>query len=745
MKHVIARLLLLALLLPTPALADNIEQDGICYTINGDMATVITGRYPYSGDVAIPAAVSHGNETYPVTAIGHSAFRNCTELKSITIPATVKTIKEHAFAGCTGLDSVGISDLSDWCGIVFESNASNPCHQAHRLFLNGQEIIDLVIPDSTSVIESFAFTGCSSLNSVSIPSSVTDIGLAAFTGCSALSAITVASDNPTYDSRDSCNAIIRTATGTLIAGCKNTIIPASVTAIGGWAFCSCTGLTGMHIPSAVTEIGTEAFYGCTSLLGVTIPNSVTYIGYQAFYGCSELREINIPSSVRAISSSAFEYCPSMTRMTVANGNHRYDSREDCNAIIETGENTLIAGCKNTVIPASVTAIGDYAFSGSSALAGIDIPGSVTSIGDYAFRSCSALRHAAIPDGVKSIGASAFFECSLLNQVNIPTSVENIGSFAFERCPAVFSMTVAAENPVYDSRDSCNAIIETATGKLIAGCMNTVIPGTVKAIGDNAFSGCFMLTKLIIPPSVKTIGHYAFSDCSSLAVIDIPNTVTAIGDAAFGGCSALTGINLPKAVTSIGDYEFYRCTQLAVVKIPNSVASIGTGAFRGCFALTEIAIPKSVTHIGTSAFSACPMITRMTVASGNPNYDSRKGCNAIIETATGTLIAGCQNTVIPDDVKSIGYAAFDGCSTLEAITIPHSVTDIDKKAFHDCLVLKDVTCRTDDPTTVTVAPDAFRLTSGDYTGRCLHVPANAVPTFLSVPAWTDHFPTIIPIQ
>lgn len=735
----------MALLLPASSLADNIEQDGISYSISGDTAMVIPGRFPYSGDVAIPTSISCGNTSYTVTAIGHSAFRDCSELKSISIPASVKTIKEHAFAGCTGLDSVAISDLANWCSIDFESNAANPCYHAHHLFLNGQEIIELVVPDSATIVNSFAFTGCASLNSVSIPSTVTDIGLSAFTGCSSLSTITVASDNPSYDSRDNCNAIIWTASGTLIAGCKNTVIPSTVTAIGGWAFRDCTGLTGIHIPSEVTEIGMEAFYGCTSLLDVNIPSKVTYIGYQAFYGCSELREIAIPRSVRAICSSAFEYCPSITSMTVAQGNPRYDSREGCNAIIETGENTLIAGCKNTVIPTSVTAIGDYAFSGNSSLARIDIPSSVTSVGDYAFRGCSALRQAVLPDGVKSIGASAFFDCSLLNQVNIPASVENIGSFAFEHCPAVFSMTVDADNPVYDSRDSCNAIIETATGTLIAGCMNTVIPATVTAIGDNAFSGCFMLTRLSIPKSVKTIGHYAFTDCSSLAVIDIPSTITAIGDAAFGGCSALTGIDLPKSVTSIGDYEFYRCTQLANVKIPNSVTSIGTGAFRGCFALTEIAIPKSVTRIGTSAFSACPMLARMTVASGNPNYDSRNGCNAIIETATGTLIAGCQNTVIPDDVTSIGYAAFDGCSTLEAITLPRSISTIGKKAFHDCLVLKDVTSLITDPSTAIIAHDAFKLTSGDYTDRTLHVPADAVPAYQSAPVWSEFFPTILPIQ
>ena len=760
-------MLMLALLLSATAIAQDLEIGGIYYHIADGHADVTSGNYPYSGDVVIPAAITHGETVYPVTAIAPAAFRDCATLTGISIPPTVTAIGELAFAGCTALDSVDISDLSLWCSTSFSSEASNPCYHAHRLFVQGEEITDLTVPDSVTEISSFAFSGCTALRSVSIPGSVAMIGPAAFSNCSSLSSITVAGDNPVYDSRDSCNAIIETATGILVAGCMKSIIPSTVTAIGDWAFYACTGLTGIFIPNSVTTIGFEAFYRCSSLIGVNIPNSVTMIGYQAFYGCSALRSIHIPASVRGIGASAFEYCPSLTSISVADGNPRYDSRDDCNAIIETRDTTLIAGCMNTVIPATVMTIGDYAFSGCSTLTGIDIPSGVTTVGDYAFRGCSALRSVTIPEGVTGIGASAFFDCTALKRVDIPASVTSIGSFAFEHCPALLGMTVASDNPVYDSRDSCNAIIETATGKLLAGCMNTVIPATVTAIGDNAFSGSFMLTKVTIPKSITAIGHYAFTGCTSLSSIDIPNTVTAIGDAAFNGCSALTrldipgsvtyigqaafggctsleSITLPKSVTAIGDYEFYSCTRLTDIKIPNTVTSIGTSAFRGCFSLTDVSIPKSVTSIGTSAFSACPMLAKISVASGNPVYDSREGCNAIIETATGTLIAGCQNTIIPSTVTAIGYTAFDGCSTLSAITIPGSITAIGRKAFHDCLALQDVTCLIADPSLVTTAPDAFQLTSGTYTDRTLHVPADALPAYQTATPWAEHFPHITPM-
>lgn len=765
MKHLfIISALILALVLPRPATAQDLESDGICYHIDGDHAIVTNSSYPYSGDVVIPASISHNGVQYPVTAIKGAAFWECSSLTSVTIPASVTTIGDQAFAGCTALDSVDISDLKAWCNIEFYTQSANPCSYAHRLFLNGAEITDLVIPDSVKAISSFAFWGCSSINSVSIADSVTSIGWGAFSNCPSLTAINVAPGNPRFDSRDSCNAIIYTASGTLLAGCRNTVIPGGVTAIGNWAFSGCAGLSGIFLPNTVADIGYESFYGCSSLMDVNIPNSVRAIGYQAFYGCTSLRSIHIPGSVRGIASSVFEYCPSLRTISVAPDNPNFDSRDECNAIIITDENTLIAGCRNTTIPPTVTTIDDYAFSGCSTLLGIDIPESVREVGCFAFRDCSSLRSIAIPEGVVSIGASAFFDCKALNCVEIPSTVESIGGYAFEHCPALYSMSVAPGNAHYDSRDSCNAIIETASDILIAGCMNTVIPGTVVAIGDNAFSGSFMLTRANIPNSVTAIGDYAFAGCTSLSAISIPNSVTFIGDAAFSGCSALTAldipnsvvhigkaafggcnslerISLPKSVTAIDDYEFFACSMLKDITIPGAVTSIGASAFRGCLSLTAVNIPKSVTEIGNSAFRECPSLTSMTVARGNPVYDSREGCNAIIETATGTLVAGCRNTVIPSTVTGIGNAAFDGCLFLEAVTIPQSVTAIGRKAFHNCPALMEVVCRIADPSLAVTALDAFKLPSADYTGRVLHVPAGSATAFQASDAWQPYFPNI----
>ncbi|MBQ7206027.1 MAG: leucine-rich repeat domain-containing protein, partial [Muribaculaceae bacterium] len=170
-------------------------------------------------------------------------------------------------------------------------------------------------------------------------------------------------------------------------------------------------------------------------------------------------------------------------------------------------------------------------------------------------------------------------------------------------------------------------------------------------------------------------------------------------------------------------------------------SIGNSSFRGCLSLSGINIPKSVTKIGNSAFRECPSLASITVAKGNPAYDSREGCNALIETSTGTLIAGCQNTIIPTTVTAIGYAAFDGCVLLDAITIPESVTAISRKAFYNCPALKTVVCRIADPSLVATAPDAFKLPSHDYTERILHVPAGATTAYQVSNAWHPYFHTI----
>jgi len=398
-------------------------------------------------------------------------------------------------------------------------------------------------------IGNLAFKGWWGLKSIIIPSTVIDIRKSAFdrTG---LTSIVVEPDNPIYDSRNNCNAIIEKATNTLIFGCRNSIIPESVTTIGDEAFRSCPGLTSISIPTSVNSIGEAAFSDCSDL----------------------------------------------TSIVVESGNSVYDSRNNCNAIIEKATNTLIAGCRNTFIPESVTTIGDWAFEGCRGLTNIIIPESVTTIGDWAFESCWGLTSINIPKSVTTIGDHAFRSCNNAKSISIAEGVTSIGDWAFDSCSELRSIN---------------------------------IPEGVTSIGDNAFSCCFELRSISIPSSVTSIGEGAFGSCSNLIRVSIAEGVTSIGDDAFHWCHELTSINIPNSVTSIGDNAFEGCSKLKSINIPNSITSIGEGAFFGCEGLTSVtSYITDVFAIETHVFEGCENAT-LYVPKGLVNiYQSAEGWNTI---------------------------------------------------------------------------------------------------------------------
>lgn len=293
-----------------------------------------------------------------------------------------------------------------------------------------------------------------------------------------------------------------------------------LTAIEETAFMFCINLTNISLPNSVISIGRLAFDSCSSLTTITIPNSVTTIGNGAFGDCDNLTSIAIPYSVTSIGVEAFAYCNSMSQMVVDSGNTVYDSRDNCDAIIETATNKLISGCKNTVIPNSVTSIGECAFEYCFGLTSIEIPNAVTSIGVSAFAYCSGLTSVIMGESLTTIEMMAFYNCDNLTTIFIPNSVAYIGSIAFSACNNLSEIIVEEDNTIYDSRDNCNAIIETATNKLVVGCKSTEIPNSVTVIGNSAFDSCSGLTSITIPNSVTTIENYAFYYCSGLTSMTV---------------------------------------------------------------------------------------------------------------------------------------------------------------------------------------------------------------------------------
>ena len=535
-----------------------------------------------------------------VTSIGSSAFRGCINLASVVIGNSVISIGAHAFEDCSALTSIVIPDsvtsvendaFSDCINLASVVIGNSVISIGYSAFRNCGSLASVDIPNSVTSIGYTAFQNCVSVSSITIGNTLASIGEGAFDECSnGLRTIVVASDNPIYDSRENCNALIETETNTLLLGCCNSLIPNSVTSIGTGAFGGCENLTSIDFPNSLISIGGGAFYGCKNLTSVDFPNSLisigdvafascagissidlrnslTSVGDRAFSGCSGMTSLVIGNSLTSIGKGAFENCKGLTSIIVSSNNPRYDSRNNSNTIVETETNTLLFGCQTSTIPSSVTSIGDYAFYGSECLTSISIPNSVT-----------------------SIGYAAFF-CTGLTSLDISSSVISIGTAAFE-CPNMVSIKVDPNNPVYDSRNNCNAIIKTDSIILVQGCKNTVIPSSVSSIGPQAFQRCYGLTSIDIPSSVTRIGNGAFSFCTGLTSIIIPDRVTVIGRLAFAACTGLATIDIPNSVERLELYAFYECTGLTSVSIGRSVNYVYT-PFYGCTSLRDIEM-KAVT-------------------------------------------------------------------------------------------------------------------------------------------------------
>lgn len=573
-----------------------------------------------------------------VISIGGGTFSGCSGLMTVTISNSITSIGNSTFHGCTSLMQVKISDLAAWCNIDFGDSYSNPLYYARHLFLNGEEVKDLVIPNSVTSIGATAFSNCTSLTSATIPNSVIAIGKESFAYCFKLTSVN---------------------------------IPSSVNTIGDYAFLSCK-LDTVIIPSSVKTIGKYAFYDAVRKR-LILNDGLEEIGDFAFAGMNN-KSINIPSTVKMIGKGIFSRSAYLTQIIVSN-NPFYDSRENCNAIIETASAKLVSGCSSSFIPSGVKAIGDYAFY-EIPLSKVIIPQSVNYIGERAFSFNNKLKgvyvyhtepeeyhceetafydraveelannqvdlstctlfvpvncvdayravspwnqfaniventeasldgleytlnhetrtatvsageetngNVVIPEKVNingreyTITAIGNFTRKSLTSVTIPSFITSIGEGSFAYCSGLESLKVSAGSTVFDSREDCNAIIESASNTLILGCKNTIIPSSVTSIGLGAFAGCSGLSSIDIPNSVTSIGEYAFNECTGLSNINIPNSVTSIGYGAFAECSRLTSIDIPNSVTYIGDFAFFN-SRLKSIDIPNSVTNIGQYAF-----------------------------------------------------------------------------------------------------------------------------------------------------------------------
>ena len=657
----------------------------ISLIIKDDKATLCVGAPTFSGE-----NISFNDEIVKNICVEHWDFDedgeiNTEELELITDLGTafkrrgIDTFDELQLF--TGLTSIG----------------------AHA-FEGANRLTSITIPETVKSIGTDAFKA-TNLSSIVIPKNVYNIYSGAFSE-TPITSITISKDNKWYDSRNNCNAIIETSSNKLIVGCQNTVIP-----------------------DDILVIGNKAFSGCSKLKSITLPEGLTEIGYDAFKATG-LYSISIPKNVKSIGTGAFSYT-SLNSMEVDPNNQWFDSRYECNAIIYKSSNLLIAGCGKTTIPDDVTTIGSYAFAGVKELKFIEIPRNVTAIRNDAFRE----------SGLESIkiwnvndwyyGDWAFYGCNKLTsiQINISEPSYNISEKYSPFTDKVFknatlyvpygAKTAYEEARVWRYFSNIvekEDIVKFYDEKIKQICVdNWDISGDeevseyeLSLVEDlNGVFAYFNHDDEIAPPDENSYRQIRKKES------DVSNT--------FYELSYFTGL------TSIDDYEFVGA-DIEVVTIPKNVTRIGDHAF-DCH-LYYIDIPKNVNSIGYKAFGN--NLQSIYVDPYNKWYDSRNYCNALIETATNTLVMGTSRTVIPQGVTSIGYDAFNYIS-ISSITIPKSVKEIKCRAFQGCNYLNSVTVNWIRP--IDIDDDVFMSCYGDCT---LYVPRGTKAAYQAAKGWKNFF-------
>ncbi len=432
--------------------------------------------------------------------------------------------------------------------------------------------------------------------------------------------------------------------------------------------------TFVEIPDTVTAIGDEAFKNNTSMVSVSIPDSVKSIGDSAFYGCTSLLGVVIPDSVEKVGRCAFQKCSKLA-----------------SAYLPVNE--------------KFTVINTCTFYECISLKEIIVPDNIVKIEDSAFWSCSKLKNVKLSLGLEYLGRYAFSHCDSLESIKIPKSLEKCGLY-HDNNKAVGPFSYCEKLKTIEFEEGTTEIAEA----LLAGCTQLeklTIPGTVTVIEYKGVANCSSLTDITIPDSVTEIGGSAFEDCTSLKNVKISENSLTIGSSAFRRCSLLESIDIPDNIIEIDDYAFCGCSKLKNVKLSLGLEYLGRYAFSHCDSLESIKIPKSLEKCGlyhdnnkaVGPFSYCEKLKTI---------EFEEGTTEIAEA----LLAGCtqlEKLTIPGTVTVIEYKGVANCSSLTDITIPDSVTEIDGSAFEDCTAIKKI-----------ILPDNIGLMGGYAFSDCINL-------------------------
>ena len=601
-------------------------------------------------------------------------------------------------------------------------------------------------------IGALAFSECSGITSVTIPTSIETIRDRAFYGCSSLSDFKIP-ESVDYVGRE---AFMNTAW----FNSQQDGLVYNDNVLLGRKGQSPTGEIEIPVGTRVVADGALIYAPVTS---VNIPNTVTHICNSAFFQNS-LTTLYIPSSVVSLGYQAFEANRDLSTITVDPGNSVFDSRDNCNAIIEKATNKLILGCQNTVIPSTVTTIGTGAFYSCTNLESIEIPASITSIEERAFYNCPLTKIRSYATTPPAIGSEEYFPTFIYEgyvdiTVYVPAGSEEAYRSANGWSKFQNIVPMEAEKKELEVGDTFTA--DGITYKVTDADLKEVQVGDGEnAAVDKEFDGSVNINSSVTCPSsgenysVVSIGDAAFKRCSRISSIELPNGILTIGEGAFWGLK-VNSLTIPNTVRNIGARAFWGCTELTSLSLPESVNSIGAEAFQSCHELTSINIPRSVESIGVGAFSDCYKVGEIIVDTNNSIYDSRDNSNAIIEKGSNKLIAGCKTTIIPNTVTAIGNAAFyqmfsegdyifleipNSLTTigdeafwnnngLMSVSIPSSVTNIGSRAFANCAHLEEVYVYHADPLAIS---DAFE--NCQYGLQYLYVPFGSLQAYKAAKGW-----------
>lgn len=643
--------------------------------------------------LVIPPSVEYNGETYAVRGIVGRAFQNQTSLRQVELPEGLTFIGENAFFGDVNITDVHIPASVDSIGA--------------RAFAGGRDLYLFLhspkAPRGNAMTKDDVYSLLElAANVVAfIPSEYYEAyledGFAERVGMSYYRLSTVCP----YDGLDEASKLIytvdkETQEATIAHRYKSSLalnIPSTVE-LDGQSY-SVTGIADdvfldIHMPAAVTEksltslilpstlkrIGYRAFGWNTMLESVEFPEGLQVIGEKAFEDCfwgedvmngRDKVHIDIPASVREIGMQAFI----VGSISVNPANQTFDSREDCNGVIRTADNTLImAGTLMTTIPASVESIGDYVFADRS-MTFPAWPESLKRIGKMAFLNNSKAQELILPEGLQQIGEGAFMGCDSISRLYIPASVEQIDRYAFTDCMLLTHITVDPANPVYDSRQDCNAIIHSATDELLWGCMESddpaktvlIIPQGVKRIADYAFANRPFPsisyaganprqspTTLYLPSSVESIGVQAFTGLNKLKQLIIRGSATQIISGEYGQIAPL-GVYQKKIYVPVGTLDVYKSGDL--------------GDYSQSYSNEILELP-SYTELG---YSFNDKTMEAAVLSGDPDEDG------LLEIPATASFFGEEF-----QVTGIGDRAFYNRYDIVSVNASNAITHVGKEAF-----------------------------------------------------------------